>query len=89
MRFSKPSVPALQTATIFPGMIFSLLVIVNMFVARQRSSSAIPITTFLSFFGLWFGISLPLVLAGAYFGQKKKVRALLGTTRRVRAWPSC
>jgi hypothetical protein len=63
-----------QTALIFPGIIFALMFLVNLFVWSQRSSSAVPFGTFVAIIALWFGISLPLVMAGAYFGQKKKVR---------------
>jgi len=62
-----------QTALIFPGIIFALMFIVNLFVWSQRSSSAIPFGTFVAIIALWFGISMPLVFIGAYFGQKKKV----------------
>jgi len=55
--------------------------VVNLFVWSQRSSSAIPFGTFVAIIALWFGVSMPLVFVGAYFGQKKKVT----TARRYKA----
>ncbi|RUP50319.1 Endomembrane protein 70-domain-containing protein [Jimgerdemannia flammicorona] len=64
---------AVNTALIVPGFLFSLVFILNLFVWSQHSSSAIPFGTFFALVLMWFGISLPLVFIGAYFGNRKKV----------------
>ena len=34
----------------------------------------VPFTTLLSLCAMWFGISLPLIMVGYYFGYRKQVR---------------
>eukprot|EP00096_Caligus_rogercresseyi_P004465 TRINITY_DN1873_c0_g1_i1.p1 TRINITY_DN1873_c0_g1~~TRINITY_DN1873_c0_g1_i1.p1 ORF type:complete len:628 (-),score=180.25 TRINITY_DN1873_c0_g1_i1:314-2197(-) len=63
---------AFLTATLYPGIIFSLGLFVNFFSWGQHSSGAIPFVTMLSMGAMWFGISLPLVYIGYYFGYRKK-----------------
>ncbi|XP_040583383.1 transmembrane 9 superfamily member 4 [Lepeophtheirus salmonis] len=63
---------AFLTATLYPGVIFSLGLFVNFFIWGQHSSGAIPFTTMLGMGAMWFGISLPLVYIGYYFGYRKK-----------------
>jgi transmembrane 9 superfamily protein 2/4 len=58
----------LLTAFAFPGTIYSIAFVLNLYVWRMRSSLAIPITTMLILFALWFGISVPLVFVGSYLG---------------------
>jgi len=60
-----------QTALLFPGFIGTLLFILNLFVWHTGSTGAIPFGTMCSLLALWFGISVPLVYLGAYFGYKK------------------
>jgi len=63
---------AFLTSTLYPGIIFSLGVFVNFFIWGKHSSGAIPFTTMLSMGAMWFGISLPLVYIGYYFGYRKQ-----------------
>jgi len=63
---------AFLTATLFPGVVFCLGVFVNFFIWGKHSSGAIPFTTMLSVAAMWFGISLPLVYLGYYFGYRKQ-----------------
>jgi len=63
----------ITTALFFPGIVFGIFTILNMVIAGQHSSGAVPFTTFLSLIGLWFGISVPLVFLGSYFANKKPV----------------
>lgn len=58
------------TAFAFPGTIYGVAFVLNLFVWAKRSSLAIPISTMLILFALWFGISVPLVFLGSYFGFK-------------------
>lgn len=37
----------------------------------QKSSGAVPFGTLFALCFLWFGISVPLVFVGSYFGYKK------------------
>jgi len=62
---------AFLTATLFPGIVFALGVFVNFFIWGKHSSGAIPFTTMLSVAAMWFGISLPLVYLGYFFGYRK------------------
>lgn len=64
---------AVVTAFLFPGIILALVFGLNLFVWSQHASSAIPFGTFFALGMMWVGISLPLVMLGAYFGFKKKV----------------
>ena len=58
------------TAVVFPGILFSLFFILNLFVWGAGSDAAVPFGSILLVFFLWTGISVPLVFAGAYLGFK-------------------
>ena len=62
----------LLTAVLFPGTIAVVAFIVNLFVWGTGSSAAIPFGTMFAVLVLWFGVSMPLVFLGAYFGFKKE-----------------
>lgn len=62
----------LGSAFLFPGLTFSLFFILNLFVWGSGSSGAVPFSTLLLLLFMWFGISVPLVFAGAYIGYKRK-----------------
>eukprot|EP00928_Gymnodinium_smaydae_P001105 TRINITY_DN10402_c0_g2_i1.p1 TRINITY_DN10402_c0_g2~~TRINITY_DN10402_c0_g2_i1.p1 ORF type:complete len:619 (+),score=137.73 TRINITY_DN10402_c0_g2_i1:60-1916(+) len=59
---------AALTATLYPGIVFSLFFVLNLFIWGQGSSGAVPLTTMLAMLVLWFGISMPLVMLGARMG---------------------
>ena len=59
----------LLTAFGFPGVVFSIFFIINLFVWGVGSSAAVPFTTMLALFALWFGISVPLCFFGAFMGE--------------------
>jgi len=59
------------TALLFPGVVFSIFFVLNLFIWGQKSSGAVPFGTMFALLVLWFGISVPLVYLGAFFGQKK------------------
>lgn len=63
----------LLTATLYPGVVFGILFVLNLVVWSQGSSSAIPFASMLAVLTLWFGISIPLTFLGAYFGYKREV----------------
>lgn len=61
----------LRTALMFPGVIFAMFFILDLLVWGQKSSGAVPFGTLLAICFLWFGVSVPLVFVGSYFGFKK------------------
>lgn len=63
---------AFWTATMFPLFLFTTLCVVNTFNWAVHSSNALPAGTFVALLAVWLLISLPLVMVGAYFGQKKQ-----------------
>ncbi|KAK5008629.1 hypothetical protein LTR60_005399, partial [Cryomyces antarcticus] len=56
------------TATLFPGLLFATLFILNLFVWAQASSTAIPFSTLLGLVALWLLVQLPLVYVGSWYG---------------------
>jgi transmembrane 9 superfamily protein 2/4 len=61
----------LVTAFLFPGVVFSIFLALNAAVAARGSTLALPVGYFFLLIFLWFGISVPLVFVGSYFGYKK------------------
>ncbi|KAJ3216498.1 hypothetical protein HDU67_009365 [Dinochytrium kinnereticum] len=59
------------TAFFFPGLLFSIFIVLNFFLVASKSSGAVPFTSMLALIALWFLISAPLCFIGAYFGFKK------------------
>ncbi|KAJ6632917.1 Transmembrane 9 superfamily member 4 [Pseudolycoriella hygida] len=63
---------AFLTATLYPGIVFSTCFFLNFFIWDKHSSGAVPFGTMIWLLCLWFGISLPLVYLGYYFGYRKQ-----------------
>ncbi|KAL4235797.1 Transmembrane 9 superfamily member 4 [Mactra antiquata] len=63
---------ALQTATLYPGFMFGACFVLNFFIWGNHSSGAVPFPTMLALLCMWFGISVPLVFLGYYFGFRKQ-----------------
>ncbi|KAJ5544520.1 Sodium:alanine symporter [Penicillium sp. DV-2018c] len=63
----------LITAFLFPGLAFCLVLILNLFVWAQASSTAIPFSTLIGLVALWLLIQVPLVYIGSWAGY---VRAM-------------
>ncbi|KAI9892695.1 MAG: hypothetical protein M1814_001115 [Vezdaea aestivalis] len=61
----------LLTATLFPGLTFAMMFILNLFVWAQASSTALPFSTLIAIASLWLGIQVPLVYVGNYYGYSK------------------
>ena len=59
------------TAILFPGMLFSVVFILNLFVWAQASSTAIPFGTLVAIVFLWLCVQLPLVYVGSWYGYVK------------------
>jgi transmembrane 9 superfamily protein 2/4 len=64
-------VTTLLTAFFYPGLFFAIFFVLNLLVWGKKSSGAVPFTTLFAVLCLWFGISVPLVFLGAYFGFRK------------------
>ncbi|XP_078486667.1 transmembrane 9 superfamily member 4 [Ciona intestinalis] len=63
---------AAQTALLYPGICAAIAFLLNFFIWGKHSSGAVPFTTMLAILAMWFGISLPLVVIGFYFGYRKQ-----------------
>ncbi|XP_046398998.1 transmembrane 9 superfamily member 4 isoform X2 [Ischnura elegans] len=63
---------AFLTATLYPGIVFGTCFFLNFFIWGKHSSGAVPFPTMVALLCLWFGISLPLVFLGFYFGFRKQ-----------------
>lgn len=61
----------LLTALLFPGIVFIIFIFLNLLVWSYGSTGAVPFFTLLTILVLWFGISVPLVFLGAYFGYRR------------------
>ena len=62
---------SLMTALFFPGLLFGVFFVLNLFVWREKSSGAVPFGTLVALLVLWLGISLPLVYLGSYVAFRK------------------
>ncbi|MCJ1259719.1 hypothetical protein MMC24_007558 [Lignoscripta atroalba] len=58
----------LMTALLFPGLLFTTIFILNLFVWAQASSTALPFGTLVGLAALWLLIQVPLVYAGSWYG---------------------
>ncbi|KAL8721072.1 MAG: hypothetical protein Q9225_002183 [Loekoesia sp. 1 TL-2023] len=58
----------LMTALLFPGLLFTTIFILNLFVWAQASSTALPFGTLIGLIALMLLIQLPLVYVGSWYG---------------------
>ncbi|KAJ8265250.1 hypothetical protein COCON_G00143490 [Conger conger] len=63
---------AFCTATLYPAVVFKICFILNCFIWGEHSSGAVPFATMVALLCMWFGISMPLVYLGYYFGFRKQ-----------------
>lgn len=59
------------TATFFPGIMFTVFFMLNLFAWAAGSDAAVPFGSMILVVLLWFGVSVPLVFAGAWIGYRK------------------
>ncbi|KAI5282755.1 hypothetical protein KEM54_002617, partial [Ascosphaera aggregata] len=59
---------ALMTALLFPGLTFTLVFVLNLYVWAQASSTAIPFGTLVALVSSWLLMQVPLVYIGSYIG---------------------
>lgn len=60
------------TALLLPGAIAIVFSILNTVTWIVQSTTAIPFFTLMTVFLAWFGVSIPMVFIGSYFGWKKQ-----------------
>jgi len=60
----------IMTALSYPSITFVVFFVLNLLVWGKKSSGAVPFTTMFAVLVLWFGISVPLVFLGSYFGVR-------------------
>jgi len=60
------------TALLFPGICYTLFLVLDLILWGYHSTASIPILSMLALVALWFGISVPLVFLGAFFGYKQE-----------------
>ena len=58
------------TAILFPTVIFTLIGLLNLFLIGASASGAVPFGTILAILLLWFLISVPLSVAGYFYGMR-------------------
>lgn len=63
---------ALLTACCFPTLVFGTGFILNLLIWSKKSSGAVPFTTMIALSVMWFGVSVPMVMAGSFFGFRKE-----------------
>jgi len=82
-------VQTILNAFFVPGIIFVIFIIINLCLWGAKSSAAVPFKTICGLFGLWFGVSVPLVFLGSYFGYKQDaIQQPLGVNPIPRMIPS-
>jgi transmembrane 9 superfamily protein 2/4 len=58
------------TATLFPGVAFSMFLFFNIILAFKKSSGSVPFLDVLIVAAMWCCVAIPMVFLGAYFGYK-------------------
>ncbi|CAD6199143.1 unnamed protein product [Caenorhabditis auriculariae] len=72
MKGRNPIRCAVQTATLFPSLILGAGFLLNFFLIGNSSSGAVPFGTMIALSVMWFGIDMPLIFLGFYFGYRKQ-----------------
>ena len=67
----------LLTALLYPGFVFAVFFVVNLFVWSAGSSGAVPFLTMFLLVVMWFGISVPLVSLFFFVEKNEKLMILL------------
>ncbi|RQM24173.1 hypothetical protein B5M09_008300 [Aphanomyces astaci] len=59
------------TSTLFPGLMFGTFFLLNLFVWGAGSDAAVPFGSMVLLIVMWFGVSVPLVFLGAFYGFRQ------------------
>ncbi|XP_051149425.1 transmembrane 9 superfamily member 9-like [Andrographis paniculata] len=73
----------LQTAFMFPAIVFAIFFVLNALIWGEKSSGAVPFGTMFVLVLMWFGISVPLVFVGSYIGFKKPAMEFPVKTNKI------
>nr|CUU99544.1 hypothetical transcript [Hymenolepis microstoma] len=73
----------LMTGLFVPGLVMSVLLLINTVLLGLNSSAAVSFTTILSILAMWLLVSLPLSLIGAFFGFRKRVITVPTRTNQI------
>ena len=73
----------LVTAALFPVVVCSIFFTLDCLLWYEGASTAIPFSSVIALALLWLGVSLPLVLAGSYFGFKAETVAVPVRTNQI------
>lgn len=60
------------TALLYPGLCFAVFFVLDVLVASYGSTGAVPILSMFLVLLLWFGVSVPMVFAGAYVAYQQE-----------------
>lgn len=83
LRGTKWKRTAFTTAIFYPVIIFGACFLLNFFIWGKKSSGAVPFSTMVALLTMIFGIALPLVFLGFYFGYRKQVTQLIFTSFNI------
>mmetsp|Transcript_738 Transcript_738/g.1274 ORF Transcript_738/g.1274 Transcript_738/m.1274 type:complete len:645 (+) Transcript_738:81-2015(+) len=73
----------LMTAFFYPGIVFVIIFVLNLFLRLLGSSGAIPFGSLFTLLFLWFCVSVPLVFLGSFFGYKREIAAFPVRTNQI------
>eukprot|EP00448_Togula_jolla_P019785 CAMPEP_0170577648 /NCGR_PEP_ID=MMETSP0224-20130122/5042_1 /TAXON_ID=285029 /ORGANISM="Togula jolla, Strain CCCM 725" /LENGTH=625 /DNA_ID=CAMNT_0010900579 /DNA_START=124 /DNA_END=2001 /DNA_ORIENTATION=- len=73
----------LLTAILYPGVVFAIFFILNLFIWAKGSTGAVPFLTLFELLTLWFGISVPLVFLGSHYGFRRAPIELPTRTNKI------
>lgn len=72
-----------MTAFLFPGVCFTVFLLMNLLLHIKESSGAVSFWTLFKLLLLWFGISVPLVFLGACMGGRKDTVSVPVRTNQI------
>jgi len=62
------------TPVLVPGAVFGTFIFLNFFLIAAHSSGAVPLGTMFATLLIWFVISVPLSIAGSFFGFRRPIQ---------------
>jgi len=71
------------TAVAFPGVLISMFIILNVFLAFYGSSKSVSFFTIVAAFLLWACLASPLVLIGSFLGFKREIISVSTRTNQI------
>lgn len=71
IKSSRPFIVTMWTGLMFTGVCMATFLGLNLLLAFKRSSATLSFRDLLTIFGLWLGVSVPMVFIGSYMGYRK------------------